>query len=114
MLLNLISNSINYSPGGGTIAISATAEEGMMILSVTDPGMGIPAADLARVFTPFEKIHDQKTRRRSGAGLGLALVKSIAELHGGTVALSSVEGQGTTVTLRMPTQGVLTPPAAEG
>jgi two-component system cell cycle sensor histidine kinase PleC len=74
----------------------------MVHLSVSDTGIGIPPEDLARVFTPFEKIHDKKTQRRSGAGLGLALVKSIIELHGGKVTIDSKEGRGTIVTCQLP------------
>lgn len=102
VLLNLISNAINYSPGGGRVTIRGEREDGFLRLSVRDTGMGIPAEDLARVFTPFEKIQSRKTQRRSGAGLGLALVKSIVQLHGGTVGIESAEGQGTHVTCRLP------------
>lgn len=114
VLLNLISNAINYSPGGGTITVMAVREGNMAVISVSDTGMGIPEAEIARVFTPFEKIHDQKTRRRSGAGLGLALVRSIVELHGGNVSIASREGKGTTVTFRLPTQVQMTPLADTG
>ncbi len=102
VLLNLISNAINYSPGGGRVTVSAEREGASLILSVRDTGMGIPAEDLARVFTPFEKIQSRKAQRRSGAGLGLALVKSIALLHGGDVTIESVEGQGTLVLCKFP------------
>lgn len=102
VLLNLVSNAINYSPDGGRIAITAEDAGDDVVLKVSDTGIGIPPSDLARVFTPFEKIHDGKVQRRSGAGLGLALVKSIIELHGGTVVIQSEEGQGTTVVCRLP------------
>lgn len=102
VLLNLVSNAINYSPDGGRIAITAEDAGDDVVLKVSDTGIGIPPSDLARVFTPFEKIHDGKVQRRSGAGLGLALVKSIIELHGGTVVIESTEGQGTTVVCRLP------------
>ncbi|MDD9900418.1 MAG: PAS-domain containing protein [Alphaproteobacteria bacterium] len=102
VLLNLISNAINYSPNGGDIRISAIVEDENLCLTVKDSGLGIPADDLARVFTPFEKIHDKTTRRRSGAGLGLALVRSIIQLHNGTVYIDSIEGKGTTVTILLP------------
>ena len=102
VLLNLISNAINYSPAGGQITISAVRTKDSLRLGVRDTGMGIPAADLARVFTPFEKIHSKTVQRRSGAGLGLALVKNIVELHGGTVEIESHEGVGTLVTCVLP------------
>jgi len=105
VLLNLISNAINYSPNGGTVTIAAEREGAYLYLAVRDTGMGIPAEDLARVFTPFEKIHSKKVQRRSGAGLGLALVKSIVVLHGGDVTIESQEGLGTTVICKLPLRG---------
>ena len=112
VLLNLISNAINYSPGGGTITIAARRDGDFVTVSVQDTGLGIPESDLARVFTPFEKIHSKKVRRRSGAGLGLALVKSIVEMHGGTVAIQSREGEGTLVSLRLPVRMAADTPLA--
>jgi signal transduction histidine kinase len=102
VLLNLISNAINYSPNGGRVTISAQRSGDFVLLAVRDTGAGIPAADLERVFTPFEKIHSKKTQRRSGAGLGLALVKSIVQLHGGDVTIESKEGAGTNVICKLP------------
>jgi signal transduction histidine kinase len=102
VLLNLISNAINYSPNGGRVTISAKRQGDWVMLGVRDTGMGIPAADLERVFTPFEKIHSKKIHRRSGAGLGLALVRSIVVLHGGDVTIESKEGAGTFVVCKLP------------
>jgi signal transduction histidine kinase len=102
VLLNLISNAINYSREGGVITLSARREGAAAVIAVSDTGLGIPAADIARVFTPFEKINDGRSQRRSGAGLGLSLVKRIVELHGGRVAIDSREGTGTTVTVFLP------------
>jgi len=102
VLLNLISNAINYSPAGGLLTIAATVQGDFIDISLRDTGMGIPAADLQHVFTPFERIRSRKAHRRGGAGLGLSLVKSIVELHGGDVKIESREGVGTTVTCRLP------------
>ncbi|MBI1216147.1 MAG: PAS domain-containing protein [Alphaproteobacteria bacterium] len=115
VLLNLISNAINYSPNGGTVTISAKSSGETLSLTVRDTGMGIPPEDLARVFTPFERINSKKTQRRSGAGLGLALVKNIIQLHGGTVSIDSQEGAGTTVTCTLPLvqPAVIEPPPAQ-
>jgi signal transduction histidine kinase len=108
VLLNLISNAINYSPAGGVITIAAAADAGETRIAVRDTGLGIPAEDLARVFTPFERIRSKRTHRRSGAGLGLSLVKSIIELHGGRVEIESREGAGTMVTCILPGQPAVT------
>lgn len=102
VLLNLISNAINYSPSGGLLTVAAVVRGDFIDISVRDTGMGIPAADLQHVFTPFERIRSRKAHRRGGAGLGLSLVKSIVELHGGDVKIESREGVGTTVTCRLP------------
>jgi signal transduction histidine kinase len=102
VMLNLISNAINYSPGGGTITISIRQRDAMVAVTVRDTGLGIPPEDITRVFTPFDRIHNRKTQKRGGAGLGLALVKSIIELHGGTVSIESRERQGTSVTVTLP------------
>jgi len=102
VLLNLISNAINYSPAGGLLTVAAHVQGDFVDISVRDTGMGIPADDLQHVFTPFERIRSRKAHRRGGAGLGLSLVKSIVELHGGDVKIESREGVGTTVTCRLP------------
>ncbi len=102
VFLNLISNAINYSPNGGRIALSVQVLEGFAVVRVRDNGIGIPASEIERVFTPFEKIRQQKSKRRGGAGLGLALVKSIVQMHGGDVSIKSKEGEGTEVTFRLP------------
>ncbi|HVH76054.1 MAG TPA: ATP-binding protein [Stellaceae bacterium] len=96
-LFNLVSNAIKFSPAGGTITVSAERLEGGVTLSVADTGIGIPEADQSRVFDKFER-----GARQSGAGLGLSLVKSLIELHGGSVALESTPGGGTRVTCRLP------------
>ena len=102
VLLNLISNAINYSPSGGQITLSAERAGEFIRLGVRDTGMGISPEDMASVFTPFERINSKKSHRRSGAGLGLTLVKNIIELHGGVAEIESKEGAGTLVICRLP------------
>jgi len=99
-LFNLISNAIKFTPAGGSVRLDAREEEGDLILSVADTGVGIPAADQGRVFEKFER--GSPDSRDSGAGLGLSLVKSLIELHGGSVTIASEPGTGTTVLCRLP------------
>ena len=102
ILVNLISNSIKFTPPGGAIVVSATAEGGAVALSVSDEGIGIPEGDLPRLGKPFEQVCDDPTLAKGGTGLGLALVRALAEKHGGTMTIASAVGEGTTVTVRIP------------
>ncbi len=108
-LFNLVSNAIKFTPPGGRITLSARAEPDGLALSVVDTGIGIPLEDQDRVFEKFERGAGQG--RQAGAGLGLALVKSLIELHGGQVQLHSARGSGTTVTCRLP--GAAHPPGQD-
>ncbi|MBV8890127.1 MAG: PAS-domain containing protein [Alphaproteobacteria bacterium] len=110
-LFNLISNAIKFTPPGGSIDIEARREGGDVLLSVSDTGVGIPQADQARVFEKFERGDPQA--RHSGAGLGLSLVKSLVELHGGTVEIESNPGRGTTVRCRLPARRLVAVPFEE-
>jgi signal transduction histidine kinase len=96
-LFNLISNSIKFTPPGGAINIEAERRDGELLLIVADTGVGISQSEQARVLEKFERGTQQ-----SGAGLGLSLVKSLIELHGGTVAIESAAGRGTTIICRLP------------
>ncbi|HEX3497700.1 MAG TPA: ATP-binding protein, partial [Stellaceae bacterium] len=100
VLFNLISNAIKFTPAGGTIRLAARRDEGGVTLTVADNGVGIPTEDQARVFEKFERGNPQA--RQSGAGLGLSLVKSFIELHGGRVEIVSQANKGTTITLYLP------------
>ncbi|CAO3439115.1 response regulator [Azospirillum endophyticum] len=102
ILLNLIANGVKYTPSGGSVTLSATIEEGLPVIRVTDTGLGIPAEDVDRVLEPFVRIETTANRGVEGAGLGLPLTKRLVELHGGTLALRSTLGVGTTVTVRLP------------
>ncbi len=98
-IFNLISNSIKYTGVGGTIRIGARREADQLVMSVADNGVGIAEQDQAVAFEKFSRIGGQ---RQGAGGLGLALVKSLIELHGGSVELQSKTGQGTKVTCRLP------------
>ena len=100
VLFNLIGNAIKYTPAGGRITLEARREESYIKLSVVDTGIGIPDSDRARVFGKFERTNTQA--RQSGAGLGLSLVKSFVELHGGHIEISSNDSHGTRVSCYVP------------
>jgi signal transduction histidine kinase len=110
-LINLIRNAISFTPSGGQIEIGAArAKDGVRIF-VKDSGVGVSPEDRQRIFEPFERARSGSSDARlskSGAGLGLSLVKNIIALHGGSVDLESLQGQGTTVTLFLPLTAVPT------
>ena len=106
MVLNLLSNAIKFSPDGGRVFLSARQlENGTVTLSIADQGPGIPPDDIPRILLPFEQTELGKTKE--GTGLGLPLVKRIAELHGGDFALESVLGEGTVATICFPSGAIV-------
>jgi signal transduction histidine kinase len=100
VLFNLLANAVSFSPAGGTVTLLADRSAEGVMFSVTDSGPGIPADVLGKVFDWFES-HSLGSQHR-GPGIGLSLVRSFVELHGGTVTISSIVGQGTTVTCTFP------------
>lgn len=103
MLRNLIGNARRHTPEGGRIDVRATREGDRVCLAVADTGCGIPAEHLPHVFDRFYRADPSRDRATGGAGLGLAIVRRLADAHGGSVtATSEGEGRGTTVTLRIP------------
>ena len=111
ILFNLLSNAVSFSPAGEIVRLTVERHDGAVIFSVTDRGPGIPDALGERVFDRFES-HALGSEHR-GAGLGLSIVRSFVELHGGTVKLDSAVGRGTTVTCIFPVQHVWQEAAAE-
>src|SRR5947208_3066347 len=111
VLFNLLSNAISFSPAGEVVRLSVERRDGALVFSVTDRGPGIPAEISERVFDRFES-HALGSEHR-GAGLGLSIVRSFVELHGGTVKLDSAVGRGTTVTCIFPLKRALQEAAAE-
>ena len=100
ILFNLLANAVGFSPPGATITLAAERRPDAVVFAITDNGPGIPPEVQDRVFDWFES-HSQGSRHR-GAGLGLSIVRSFVELHGGTVTLDSVVGKGTTVECTFP------------
>ena len=108
IFLNLLSNAIKFTPAGGRITLDASIEDGGGLkIAVADTGIGIEPDDLSRILLPFEQVEDHLKRTTQGTGLGLALSKSLTELHGGKLSLESKPGVGTTVTLRFPPERAL-------
>jgi len=103
LLYNLLANAVGFSKQGDLVRLACWLEGGDVVFSIEDQGVGIPEDQLDRVFERFEsQSHGSKHR---GAGLGLSIVKSLVELHAGTMELTSEAGKGTTVTVRLPQHG---------
>jgi two-component system, cell cycle sensor histidine kinase PleC len=106
VLLNLLSNAVKFTPRGGLITLRAESRhdfQGERVrLSVSDTGIGIAPEDLARLARPFEQIESQQAKTQQGTGLGLALSKSLVEMHGGMLEIASELGHGTTVSFALP------------
>lgn len=101
---NLMSNAVKFTPAGGRITFAAThrAAEGVIEFTVSDTGCGIPATSIPTIFDRFVQADGSGTRSYGGSGLGLALVRELTEMHGGTVSLTSTVGAGSTFTVRIP------------
>ncbi len=103
MLVNLLTNAVKYTPTGGTVVVSAQAgPAGALDLRVTDSGIGMDQAGLARALLPFGRVPGDPGRPTEGHGLGLPFTKQLIELHGGQLLIESAKGRGTRATLRLP------------
>jgi len=101
VLVNLLDNAIKYTREGGHVSTSVKAEDSTAILVVHDDGAGIPADSLPHVSERFYRAEKARSRGSAGAGLGLSIVQAICRAHGGTVSVTSTEGRGTTVEVRL-------------
>jgi two-component system sensor histidine kinase SenX3 len=99
---NLVDNAIAYSAEGTRVAVGVRRTNGVVEISVSDQGLGIPTGEQERIFERFYRIDPARSRATGGTGLGLSIVKHVAANHGGEVTLWSVSGQGSTFTLRLP------------
>jgi len=99
---NLIKNAINYSPTSTRVGIGINCQDDLVEFTVTDQGVGIPEKDLERIFERFYRVDPARSRETGGTGLGLSIVKHVASNHGGDISVWSLEGQGSTFTLRLP------------
>ena len=116
VLLNLISNAVKFTPEGGAVSVIVAPRDADTVrVSVADTGIGISAKDLERLAQPFEQVEGQHSKSTQGTGLGLALTKSLIELHGGAMTIDSEPGRGTTVWFDLPLrapQGAVAPVGA--
>jgi cell cycle sensor histidine kinase DivJ len=106
ILINLLSNGIKFTPRGGDVRVSASVEGQAVKIAVVDSGVGISPEHLKRLGQPFEQVEDEHVRSKEGTGLGLALVKALAQLHGGEAIITSARGEGTSIFVRLPHAGV--------
>jgi len=102
VLSNLLSNAIKYSPNKGRIIVSGRYDDEQVYVAVTDQGIGIPIGERERIFDRFYRVETALSRRTQGAGLGLYLVKSVIEAHGGQIWVEGNEGQGSTFVFTLP------------
>jgi two-component system phosphate regulon sensor histidine kinase PhoR len=102
VLSNLIDNAIKYTEPGGLVKVRALPQDGGVEIRVEDTGIGIPPADLPRIFERFYRADKARSRERGGTGLGLSIVKHIVLAHGGTVRAESEQGHGTSIIIRLP------------
>ena len=113
IILNLVSNSVKFTPAGGTVWVALeTGGEGLT-LSVRDTGVGIPPTTLHRVTEPFFQADQSYARRHQGIGLGLSLVSGFAELHGAALEIDSAPGIGTRVAVVFPAVRIVRPDPAD-
>jgi two-component system, cell cycle sensor histidine kinase DivJ len=105
IVINLLSNASKFTPRGGTICVKVRRDGAMLALSVIDSGIGISSDDMKKLGQPFFQADGAYSRNHQGTGLGLSVVKGLAELHDGSMGFSSVLGEGTTVTIRLPLAG---------
>ena len=116
VLINLISNALKYSPGGGQVTVNAKHSGDYVVVAVTDQGLGISREDQKRLFTKFYRVDTAMTREIGGTGLGLSICKTIIELLGGEIGVTSKPGKGSTFWFSVPLapQEMVRTPSLEG
>ena len=101
-MLNLVENAVKYTPAGGKVELSLACADGKAAVAVVDTGPGIDPGDAERVFQPFVRLDAARGRETGGAGLGLAIARSIILAHGGTLSLESRSGAGCRFAMHLP------------
>ena len=107
ILINLLSNAVKFTPDSGRVRLSTTRVPEGFTIQVSDTGIGIAAEDIPKALTPFGQVDSKISRKHEGTGLGLPLVKHLAELHGGSLSIASEPNIGTTVTVFFPTMRIV-------
>jgi two-component system cell cycle sensor histidine kinase PleC len=105
VMMNLISNALKFTRSGGTVSVIAEMRPDAVIVSVRDTGVGMTAEELSVALTPFGQVDATHARWREGTGLGLPIARALVQLHGGTLAVKSKKGAGTTVEVSIPVPG---------
>ncbi|HEY5729514.1 MAG TPA: GAF domain-containing sensor histidine kinase [Anaerolineales bacterium] len=113
-LSNLVKNALQFTNPGGIVRINVEDDSGYIKVSVSDNGIGIPARDLSKLFDRFYQVEEHLTRKHGGMGLGLAVAKSMIELHGGRIWVESEAGKGSTFTFLLPIEGIVNPAVPAG
>ncbi|WP_120339466.1 sensor histidine kinase [Cryobacterium soli] len=99
---NLVANAVHYSTPGSRVGVGARVTDGVIEVTVTDQGVGIPESDLDRIFERFFRVDQARSRNTGGTGLGLSIVKHVVQIHGGDIRVWSQPGSGSTFTIRLP------------
>ncbi len=111
--LNLLANAVKFTRDGGSVDVHLSRSKDVVRIAFKDTGIGIPAADIAKLGRPFEQVENQFSKSHQGSGLGLAISRALVDLHGGTLQIKSREGQGTTVSCTLPVQAQIPEAQAE-
>jgi two-component system cell cycle sensor histidine kinase PleC len=104
IVLNLLSNAVKFTPDRGAVTLTSRTRGGSVTIAIADNGIGIARDALRKLGRPFEQVESQLTKQHQGSGLGLTIAKSLVELHGGAMRISSTLGKGTMVVVRLPIQ----------
>ena len=110
-VVNVLGNAVKYTPRGGSVTVRTLEEGDHVVVEVVDTGIGVPFDELAHLTEPWFRARNATASGIGGDGLGLSLVRDAVEAHGGTVSVTSVDGEGTTVRLLLPAPGPAAPHA---
>src|SRR6185312_12125804 len=107
IFLNLLSNAVKFTREDGTVDVHLSRSKGIVRIAIKDTGIGIPESDIVKLGRPFEQVENQFSKSHQGSGLGLAISRALVELHGGSLRITSREGQGTTVICTLPVKVIM-------